>query len=613
MRPGNQTPSKDVKNPTSRDVKAASAVRPPSKGLNNAGGQNVIPPIKSNGNGSGKGGSKPDRPTLVKPTRDAIGKGQSQADVRANPTVKSATKNPDIIKPVRSKDDRTLGGARPGEALIKPANGGDPHTLQGFQPGKLQPKNQQGGKGGNAQQSKNPNNRGDPQTVVGLQNRDVRGGNAPPRQRVVNNQQGVYNNKNIIQPVNCGHSFCGGRSNCAYAYDYCSPGNYGWSNCGYGYNNDCNDNWGFSFSVGYSGGGWGFGLGYSNYGYGNSWNVGVGYSNWYSDCNYYRPVYSACGPAYPYYGYSNWCAPVYYAQPYYCRPYYSLRYAYGCYAPRYACYSAYTYPAYSSYWWLYDTSDNNYAYSSSYSYSDGYGDGFSQGYETASEQSDSGPGTYEPTWLAGGNSAAATNSDVATTPSNGGTAPSNREPQAALPNDGWDLLMTGDAREARRAFDRECQNNPGDGLPQIGYAITAGLMERYDEAMIAMHRVLDEDPDAFSEVPRNDKIAEQIRIVLAHYRNVTRENPKESNALFMTAALRHLLGEDALAYFAIDKAIEAGDAEKSSSVLKGLIQRSLDAQPAAETPASAPSAIGPVPAEPVPAPSATAPRTEQQF
>ena len=176
-------------------------------------------------------------------------------------------------------------------------------------------------------------------------------------------------------------------------------------------------------------------------------------------------------------------------------------------------------------------------------------------------------GAYEPTWLAGGGLAGGSSS---------GSSGSYETPAG---RNGWDLLLAGDVNEAQRAFDRERLNVPGDGLPQIGQAITAGLLERYEEAVAAMRKALRDDPDALNEVPQNSQIADQIRALLTHYRNITREKPEDIDALFMTAALRHLLQEDALAYFAIDKAIDAGDSDDIARMLKSVIQRALDAQP----------------------------------
>lgn len=531
-----------------------------------------------------------DRPTLSKPTRDAIANGQSPG---RKPTVNNSKDVIPAAKPNRSEN--TLGGARPGEALIKPARGGDPQVLQGFKPGKLQPRantangnvgrNLQGGSSGGAR---------DPQSVTGMRDADVKNHNAPPRERVSVNNKAVYNtNNNVIKPVSssCGHGFCGGRSGCVYTYDYCDPIVYRpYGNCNNYYNGCDDDGWAFGFSFGYSSSNWGFGVGYTS----SNWGIGVGYSsgyynNWYNDCNYYQPVYSACyRPTWGYYG--NWCAPAYYYRPYYCRPYYSLRYGYGAYYPTYPLYSAAYVPAYSNYWWLNDSSSN---------YTSGYDSGFEQGYETAVEQYTENGG-YQPTWLAGGASTASASSHQAYEPPN---APAAAAPQLRA-NDGWVLLMTGDAREARRAFDREIVNSPGDGLPQIGYALAAGAMERYDDAIAAIRKAVREDPDSFREVPHDGRIADQIRGLLTHYRNVTREKPDDVNALFMSAALRYMMGEDALGYFAISKGIAAGDKDESAEILRAALQRALDAEPETVTvPSAAPAS------EPATAPAGpTAPR-----
>ena len=125
-----------------------------------------------------------------------------------------------------------------------------------------------------------------------------------------------------------------------------------------------------------------------------------------------------------------------------------------------------------------------------------------------------------------------------------------------------------DRGEARRLHDR-CE-----GRPEL-----AGLLDRHDDAVATMRKAVRDDPDALSEAPRDSRVADAMRNLLTHYRNQTREDANDVDALFMTAAMRHLLGENALAYFAASKAIEAGDRDDSALILKGMIQRSLDAQP----------------------------------
>ena len=108
------------------------------------------------------------------------------------------------------------------------------------------------------------------------------------------------------------------------------------------------------------------------------------------------------------------------------------------------------------------------------------------------------------------------------------------------------------------------------------------------------------------------RVVEQMRTLVTHYRNVTRAKADDIDGLFMIAALRHLMGEDALAFFAVTKALEAGDKDLSAPILRTLIQRSLEAQPdvdepAATTPESAP-ATAPSLLEP-----ATSPASGQPF
>jgi hypothetical protein len=522
-------------------------------------GRNVSKPGSSSNN---RPAQKPTI-TLSKPSRDGISRDLTKpgdtSSGAARPRNPSRSNNVDSVKPGPDKpaierpaslSQNKPGLNKPGRDTLKPSfnkpnrngaskpgeRGSDPRVIDSFKPGQLKPD-------ANAGQGKGSAGRkGDPEVVSGLRNRDVRDGKAPPRERVRvdrgfkgDGHRTVINDNRTIIRSNCGHGFCGGRSSCTYAYDYCRPANW------------CGNAWGY--------GGWGYGSGFSfSFGYfSDNWAIGVGYNNWFDDCNYYRPVYS-CYPSYAY------CPPRYYYRPYYCRPYYSLRYSYGCYYPRYAFYGSYYPAAYGSYWWLYDDDDHyDYDYSA---YGSGYDAGFSSGYDYG-KSADGGSSTHEPTWLAGGS---VFGSD--------GAASSPEVPHADTTN-GWDLLTNGDAREALRVFESERAANPGDGLPQIGLSLAAGLLARYDEASAAMRSALHDDPDAFAEVPLNQPIADQLQTLLAHYRNITREKPEDIDARFMSAAVRHLLGQDAMAYYSIDTAIKAGDADESAMILEALIERAL--------------------------------------
>lgn len=141
---------------------------------------------------------------------------------------------------------------------------------------------------------------------------------------------------------------------------------------------------------------------------------------------------------------------------------------------------------------------------------------------------------------------------------------------------GWLLLATGQAREARRAFYRETQIRPADGLPLIGYAISAGLLDRYAEAVAVMRDAMGIDPEALSEVPQHDDVFYMVEELLAYYEQQTRLTPGDPNAWYMTAALRYVIGEYTPAYFAIDRAIELGDSDQSALNLKGQIRSMIE-------------------------------------
>jgi tetratricopeptide (TPR) repeat protein len=507
----------------------------PSRG-NNAPGRGGA------GGNDGEDDGRLNGPALAKPMRDQISGGRPQNPAKPGARANDVNVIPSIDKPGRPQgnannlDDRShdLGGAKPGEFLIKPARddtGGarkqtgkanDPQVLNEFKPGSLRPR-------GSNDLSARAN---DPMSVSGMRNRDVVGGKADGRRVVIPGQKQsvmvdrqVVVKNNVIVASSCGHSFCSGHNGCVFHTGFCSP-------CGWG----CGS--GFSFSFGWCN---------SSFGvtFGTNWCGG----SCFHPCNWW------CGP--------SWCwRPYWYWSPYY----------YGAYYPYYA---SYYYPYSGNYWWLYDNGS---------SYNNGYSNGYSQGYDAGAQSGSDMVGGYDSTWLAGGSDSSGGSMfrDSTTAPT---APPQIPAAQAGARHDGWDFLASGDVHEARRIFERDKTANPEDGLPEIGYAIAAGLLERYDEALASMRAAVRDDPDAFGETPHDAKTDERINALLTHYRNATREKSDDADALFMTAALRHLLGQDALGLYAIDKAMQSGDHDPSALVLKGVIQRSLDAQPQSAPPA----------------------------
>jgi tetratricopeptide (TPR) repeat protein len=270
-----------------------------------------------------------------------------------------------------------------------------------------------------------------------------------------------------------------------------------------------------SFGFYYGSHGWSVGLSFSNY-YWNDWCYPAHY--WYADC--YDP--------YPYwhgYYHSHW-------DDHRC---YSYRPVYGYYRPQYRCYE----PYYST------------VIYSDYAYLESYDD--SSGYIVGSD------------YLAGGS--------TSTYP------PSTYPPQLTSANDGWEYLASGDAREARRAFDQSVTAYPSDGLPKIGYALSAALLDRDQEAAEYMRRALREDPESLREIPLSEDLRVQLRPLLDEYLRNSKQNPSDVDALLMLAVLHTIDGNDAMAYFAIDRAVDIGDRDVASGNLKRMIQQSLDREP----------------------------------
>jgi tetratricopeptide (TPR) repeat protein len=147
-----------------------------------------------------------------------------------------------------------------------------------------------------------------------------------------------------------------------------------------------------------------------------------------------------------------------------------------------------------------------------------------------------------------------------------------------------DLLRDGDAREARRAFDRAVSAYPSDGLPLVGYALSAGLLQRYDEAVDSMRRAMRRDPQSLNEVPQDDDLRQEFKPLLDYFEARLQQSPDDIDANFMIAALRYLTGDEAMAYFSIDRAMEAGDRDVSAVNLKAVIRNALDRGPSDRAP-----------------------------
>jgi hypothetical protein len=156
------------------------------------------------------------------------------------------------------------------------------------------------------------------------------------------------------------------------------------------------------------------------------------------------------------------------------------------------------------------------------------------------------------------------------------STPSYSSPVAYSSNDGWGLLADGNARDARRAFDRQMNAYQNDGLAYIGYALAAALLNRDDEAVAVMRLAMRIDPESILEVPFDQRLHDQIWFALDLFLDRADRNPQDVDAQFMIAALRFMMGDSTLSFFAIDRALDGGDMDQSAMNLRALIRQAME-------------------------------------
>lgn len=157
----------------------------------------------------------------------------------------------------------------------------------------------------------------------------------------------------------------------------------------------------------------------------------------------------------------------------------------------------------------------------------------------------------------------------------GGVYYETYEPLTTPIDEAWDLLGADLLFEAHDAFTRLVERRPFAGEPRIGYAITSGLLGRDGAAIGAMRRALRDEPEAIRRVPNDRLVRDQLRRLLDVYAQRVRDDFFDRDALVMVGALRLMLGEYAVGYFAVDAAIKSGDADPAAVNLRRLLEESM--------------------------------------
>ena len=140
----------------------------------------------------------------------------------------------------------------------------------------------------------------------------------------------------------------------------------------------------------------------------------------------------------------------------------------------------------------------------------------------------------------------------------------------------WGLLADSRSGEAADAFDCLADAIPDDGLPLVGYALAAALLDEHEVAVANMREALRADPESLRYVPDDERLHGQLMQLVEHYEYRARHQYGDLDALFMVASLWYLLNQEQAAGYAIDVAITLGDRDASALGLRSLIESALE-------------------------------------
>ena len=129
------------------------------------------------------------------------------------------------------------------------------------------------------------------------------------------------------------------------------------------------------------------------------------------------------------------------------------------------------------------------------------------------------------------------------------------------------MLADGRHHDALGYFAAQAQARPGDGLPKIGYALSAALGGDPDIGVWAMRRAVGIDIGALHRVRESGEAVAAIdRAVVLYESDYDTERPDTDKA-FMLAVLYDLRGDVRAARAKITEAIGAGDTSLSAAAL----------------------------------------------
>ena len=139
----------------------------------------------------------------------------------------------------------------------------------------------------------------------------------------------------------------------------------------------------------------------------------------------------------------------------------------------------------------------------------------------------------------------------------------------AMGGAGWRVLAAGDYEGALARFAGEANGHPTQGLPKVGYALSAALAGDLGRGIWAMRRALRIDPHAVHYVYIGHALRPKLDDLVGQYRSLSDRG--DGGATFMLAALHYLVREVASAGDEVALAMANGDHHPSTVNLERLI------------------------------------------
>lgn len=137
----------------------------------------------------------------------------------------------------------------------------------------------------------------------------------------------------------------------------------------------------------------------------------------------------------------------------------------------------------------------------------------------------------------------------------------------------WDMLANGNAAGAQAAFECLSDGATADGLALVGLAAASAIRKDDMQAVGAMRRALEQDPEALTLAPTDERLTILLADATARYQERARKQYGDVDALVMTGSLCYMRRDMAEAHYAVEVALALDPTDTSARSLQALIEK----------------------------------------